>query len=91
MTDIFKSADWAREGLEREEAAKRGPAFIVDNAALQAILSDPVAVRELMRPGGIIVIEDGAPIPDAATLNQARGLMMTRTMTRAEAEEIYGP
>ncbi len=79
MTDIFKSADWAREALEREAALKRGPLFIVESAALQAILADPVAMAELMRPDGFIVIEPGAPIPSAEELNTARGIITWST------------
>lgn len=66
----------ASEALEREEAEKRGPPFIVESATLQVILrDDPVAMTELMRPDGFIVIEPGAPIPSARELNAARGII----------------
>jgi len=52
--------------------ARTPPAYAVDEEACARILADPVAVRELQRPDGIIVIEEGGPTPSAETLNKAR-------------------
>lgn len=55
MTDIFKSADWAREGLEREAAMKRGPPLLFDPSKLT---EEELAVlrAECLRPGGFVFL-----------------------------------
>lgn len=55
MTDIFKSADWAREGLAREEAEKRRPYFLFDPDKLTAGELETLE-RECKRPGAWIMI-----------------------------------
>jgi hypothetical protein len=71
-------------------AALAPPPIMVDEEACARILADPVAVRELMRPDGIIVIKDGDPIPSAETLNKARGIVLQREVTREEADALRG-
>ena len=62
MTDIFKSADWAREALEREEALKRGPVLMFDPSKLTA--EELEALRaECLRPGGMIFLGEDPDSP----------------------------
>lgn len=77
IADLLASTDAA---IEIKRALK------VDDEAVARILADPVGVRELQRPDGIIVIEEGEPIPSAATLNEARAVLRKRRMTQAEFE-----
>lgn len=64
------------------------PPQIIDEAALDSILSDPEAVRELQRPDGIILIKDGEPTPSAETLNKARGIIIERRIDLPPAHSM---
>jgi hypothetical protein len=62
MTDIFKSADWAREALEREAAVKRGPYLVYDPSKLT---DEELAARraECLRPGGLVFVGENPDDP----------------------------
>lgn len=52
--DVFKSADWAREGLAKK-AAEKAVRFVISEEALDALLNDNAFMADLAKPGGVMV------------------------------------